>query len=100
MGDYPHARRGLGQRPDRLIPVHRLFTLAETAPQVDYRYVDAADVPDQADTLTAGLALVDLEVVGQDLAHAQPHQRVGANHKALLALARDPSILYPVKSAS
>ena len=44
---------------------------------------------------------MDLEVPGQHLAHAEPDQRVGVDHKAVWALARgNRPILYPPKSAS
>ena len=71
------------------MPLQRLLRVAELAPQVDDRDVDAADVADQPDRLVAALALVDLEVAGQGLAHAQPDQRVGVDHKAMWALAQD-----------
>jgi hypothetical protein len=77
-----------------------IVVLAESTPQIDDRDVDAADVADQANGLVTSLALVDLEVAVQNAAHAEPHQRVGVDHKALWALAQDRSILYPGKSAS
>ena len=100
VGDDSHPRRGPAQCSDRFAAVHAGFVFAKPAAQVDDRYVDAADVADQPDGLLPRLALVDLEVSRQRLAHAKTYQGLGVDHKAMWALARDRSILYPEKSAS
>ena len=51
---------------------------------VDDRDVEAADVADQLERLLAAARLVDLEVVVEHLADAEPDQRVTVDHKAVV----------------
>ncbi len=98
VGDDSKRGLGLAQRPDRFASVQSTVDVDPTA-QVDDRHVEAADVADQPDRVLATVALVDLEVAAQRVAHAEPNQRVRVDNKAVWALgAQGPILTEPVRA--